>query len=135
MNLNKIKNVWKVKLPFEEMDIINKISSHLIIRRKNKTIPLPWPPLSDEEICSAKAVAKDWDLKDCYLPIMGDFHNLVCVDFTNRTKIEIVVLDDERNEQIRFNTIKDFLYSLETAEPKNPDISGKVKVWLDPSLM
>ncbi len=96
-------------------------------------VNLPWPPLSASEIASAKDTAKDWQLNENHVPIMGDFHDLVCLDYSQLSEPETIIIDDDRKEIARFSSLKQFLNSLVVLERKSQSKKRIVEEesWID----
>ena len=128
---SQVEARWKVKLP-DEIETIRSIEPNQSVVTERGPVDLPWPPLSHEEIIQAKETARDWQLKREYVPIMGDMHDLVCLDYSLTGEPEVVVVDDDRNELARFSSLRHFLDALTDTgiEPKRKKIVED-KSWLD----
>jgi hypothetical protein len=129
MNYQTAFGLWNV-LPPSFIDEIKAIPAdqELIVNGLRHSIP--WPTLSPEELVSAFHLLDDWEIPKHLIPIAGNFHDLLCVDISQNN--EIVVLDDSRDEVVRFHDIAQLVKSLRTAE--SSALSEKIiksKSWLD----
>ena len=73
---------------------------------------LPFPPLTFQQIAEAKAVADDWEIPEGLVPIIGDFHDLVCLDYRRSEGPSVVLIDDDRNEMPLFGSLDEFCEAL-----------------------
>jgi hypothetical protein len=78
MTLDEAGRVWGVQLP-RDITALSTLPSDACIVTGGCELPFPWPPLSPDQIASAAAVAGDWELGLGMVPVMGDFHDLVCL--------------------------------------------------------
>lgn len=132
MQYQEAEKKWGIIFP-PEIKEVGSIGADRGVLIGDKPTTLPWPPMSPSEVCSAKDVANDWGLAASFVPIMGDFHNLVCLDYTNLQNPELVIINDDRKELIRYESINEFLHALITMPDEDVDISGVIKQgsWLD----
>ena len=112
---------WGVTLP-TEIDAIIRIEPGLGVQVDGATIPLPWPPLKPSEIANSFDTASDWELPGKHIPVMGDFHNLVCLDYSLVGEPAVVILNDNRRPIARYANSKLFLQALSRlTEEGNPN--------------
>ncbi len=132
MSLEKVEARWNIELPME-MEAVSRIEPNQGVMVGGKPVVLPWPPLSPDLIATAKDTTQDWQLDRNHVPIMGDFHDLVCLDYSGSDNPEIVIIDDDRNELARFETLKQFLGSLVDLGDTSQDQKGIIEEesWLD----
>ncbi|MFD1157673.1 SMI1/KNR4 family protein [Roseovarius aestuarii] len=128
---SRAESRWNVKLP-EEIEAIGSIEPSQGVVTEAGPIHLPWPPLSFDEIARTKETAQDWQLNRNYVPIMGDMHDLVCLDYSLSKEPEVVVVSDDRNELARFTSLRHFLDSLtDMADESHCMKIVADKSWLD----
>jgi len=92
------------------MDELAKIGPGMCIVENGGELSLPWPPLTPAEIISAVDVAPDWGLASGTVPVMGDFHDLVCLRYEGVRFMGVVVMDDDRSTLASFSSIYEFLH-------------------------
>jgi len=128
----RLSERWKLPIPDEAAAFLAiKPSAH--VEAAGQMFSVPWPPLTPDEILGAAAVADDWEILVNYVPVMGDFHDLVCLAFEPGAPPQVVILNDSRIELARFATIGAFVESISYPdEPKRSteDII-RSKSWLD----
>lgn len=111
MNFQEAGKRWGIEFP-EEMENVSRIDPGKGVLIGGQPVGLPWPPLSATEISTAQKVAADWQLPPNFIPIMGDFHDLVCLDYSRKNNPGVVIINDAREELVRFESLKIFLQSL-----------------------
>ena len=132
MTLNEAERKWGFQFPGSIGDIQNIESGQAVVVAGN-TVAIPWPPLSAFEIHSAHDVATDWELNPGFVPIMGNFHDLVCLDYSASGDPDVVIIDDSRNHLARFNSIEQFIDSLVPLLEEDLDTNEVIEKesWLD----
>jgi hypothetical protein len=130
MNYVAAFQLWKTKPPpfFERL---LSISAGYELRVGDECLRLPWPFFTPEEMISAFPIKSDWEIPDHLVPIAGDFHDLLCVDASTQRN-EIVVLNDSREELVRFRSFEEIVACLRAVE-ENAPTAGIVesKSWLN----
>ena len=123
---------WSVLLP-QRLDSFTNESRDACQMIDGEIVPLPSPPLSFEAIAQTRLVAEDWKIPTGLVPIMGDFHDLVCLDYRRSSQAAVVLLDDERNERALFDSFDGFLDALCTAPASTGSVDGIIEEesWLD----
>src|SRR4051812_46348641 len=115
MDLDIVGKTWGGTLP-ENLHPLSAGGPPKAGRVAGSTFSMPWPALTLPEIAAARATREDWELAVGYVPVMGDFHNLVCLDYRKSASPEVVVIDDDRNEIARFNSIDELIGALTDAD-------------------
>jgi hypothetical protein len=105
---------WGVVFP-PGMEELAKIGPDMCIVVNGCEMSLPWPPLTPTEIISAVDVAPDWQLASGIVPVMGDFHDLVCLRFEGVGFMGVVVINDDRSTLASFSSISEFLHCVRPA--------------------
>ena len=126
-------SLWNYPIP-AKVDALLKVEPTSYVFFDGKKIDVPWPPLSLKEIASAHGVADDWDIPKGFVPVMGDFHDLVCLSFNEPMCSEVVIINDERTELARYASIEEFMSNIQTDEDEPLDLNSKndlVDEWLD----
>ena len=84
-----------------------------------------------EEIASAFAILRDWEIPNNFIPVGGDFHDLLCLD-VSKPDPDLVLIDDARRELARFPNPSDFFAIIRSADPRLGNTSGisEDKSWL-----
>jgi hypothetical protein len=100
---------WGLVFP-PEMEELAKIGPDMCIVVNGSELPLPWPPLTPLELISAVDVALDWELAPGIVPVMGDFHDLVCLRYEGARCMGVVVIDDDRAILASFASVSEFLH-------------------------
>lgn len=128
---------WGVVFP-SGMEEIAKIGPGKYIVVNGCDMLLPWPPLNPTELISAVDVAPDWELASGTVPVMGDFHDLVCLHYEGVRFLGVVVINDDRSILASFSSISEFLHcvrqSSQNASLLNDDEDDGVdwtKSWLN----
>lgn len=130
--LECIEATWAVKLPNRFSELFDRMpnATHAKLGT-GELFHLPFSLLEPSEIVSASDVAADWDLPNKVVPIIGDFHDLVCLDYRSGTDPRVISLNYVREERFLFETLDGFLDAL-TAEPEEPTKpSGVVSSWFN----
>ena len=127
-----IESAWGIKLPagFGPLD---DLSWDAVRLPDGQDFQPPWPPLSSQEIIAARQVAEDWQVPLGLVPFMGNFHDLLCLDYRKSSTPAVVYLDDERETRVLFTDFDSFLASrIELPEGKT-DSSAIIESesWLD----
>ncbi len=127
--------LWHHPIPSEAEELL-KIDPCSYVLFDGKRVRIPWPPFSTDEIASAYDVADDWEIPKNHVPMMGDFHDLVCLSFEENTTPHVVIINDERAELARFSSIREFITHIQKEEEKplsSSGVTGVVKkgTWLD----
>ena len=106
--LASIETAWGVKLPprFTELGARDFDALHL---PDHTTLNVPWPTLTANELVHACNMAHDWDIPTGLLPIIGDFHNLICLDYRDGGEPRIVMLNDARSVTPLFSSFASFV--------------------------
>ncbi len=116
MDFQLAETLWVRKFP-AEMDEVARIEPNTGVRTDGELHEVPWPPLTSEKIIAAKEIAAEWDLHPELVPIMGDFHNLVCLDYRT-TEPQVAIVNDDRTEIVRFENARKFLDAIEVIPAK-----------------
>jgi hypothetical protein len=132
MKFREAEKKWGYEFP-AELEKIRQLEPNQGVLINNALVVAPWPPLSETEITSAHDVALDWNIKQSYVPIMGDFHDLVCLDYSNNSCPEVVIINDLREELICYKSLNNFLLSLVNLPEEDMDTKGIIEEesWLD----
>jgi hypothetical protein len=104
LTFDEAGQVWGISLP-ADIAMLSALPADACILSGNHERSIPWPPLSPDEIASAFSVASDWDLQQGMVPVMGDFHDLVCLRYNNGDLIEVVIIDDDRTVHASFPSL------------------------------
>jgi hypothetical protein len=132
MNFRETEKTWGYEFP-AELEKLDQVEPNQGVLINNALVVLPWPPLSETEIISAHDVASDWNLKPNFVPVMGDFHNLVCLDYSNPSCPEVVIINDRRKELVRYKSLSNFLLSLVNLPEEDIETKGIIEEesWLN----
>lgn len=122
---------WGVSLP-DQLVKLQSVEAGSCVEVNGEMIPVPWPPLSPSEIADTAAIATDWEIPADCVPVMGDFHDLVCVLFASDPP-EVVLLNDARQTLAHFSSIGAFLAAITLCPDKPADTRGIIAAesWLD----
>jgi hypothetical protein len=134
--LPSIESTWGVRLPDSFSSLLLRVSSATHARLVSGDLfRLPFPPFTAQEIVDARRLAPEWDIPDNLVPVMGDFHVLVCLDYRQRSTPAVVFLDDDRNEVLLSESVDLFVSSLTSLpeDQKAASDSGIIEseTWLD----
>jgi hypothetical protein len=132
MEYSEAEKKWGYEFP-DELERIARLEPNQGVLINNQPVSLPWPPLSDLEISSAYDIAADWNLRSSFIPIMGDFHDLVCLDYAESSHPEVVIINDNRQVLIRYKSLNCFFRSLVIIQDEKLDSNGVIEEesWLD----
>lgn len=120
--------LWNV-LPPSFIDVLCTIPADKEFLVEGSRISIPWPFFTPQQMVDTFTILDDWEIPKNLIPIAGDFHDLLCIDTAKSD--EIVILDDSRNETLRFSSIEQLMNSLETVAPENiSDGLVRKKSWL-----
>lgn len=130
--LASIEARWALQLPNRFGEFIARVADATHAKLDTvERFELPAAPLEPSEIVDAADVAADWGIPDRLVPIIGDFHDLVCLDYRAGMPPKVIVLNDKREETFLFETFDRFLDAL-VSEPEEPsDLSRIVRSRLD----
>jgi hypothetical protein len=94
---------------------------------------VPSSPLSTESIVAALKVAEEWDLPAGIVPFLGDFHDVICLDYRRSTEPSVTVLDDARQARCKFPSFDAFLAArtLRDQTIKRPSRVIESESWLN----
>ena len=135
--LQSIESTWGVRLPDSFTDLLIRLQSATHSRLVSGDLfRLPFAPFIACEIVGARRLAHEWDIPDNLVPFMGDFHDLVCLDYRQRSTPEVVALDDDRSEIRLSESVELFLSSLTSvsdAHERQKSASGIIESesWLN----
>ena len=131
MTYDFASTAWGVSLPAELAEL-ESVSPQSCLEVGGELIRVPWPPLSPKEIADAASIAMDWEIPAGCVPVMGDFHDLVCLLFISAAP-EVVLLNDSRETLARFPSISAFLAAITPCPDTPADLSGILvdQSWLD----
>lgn len=123
---------WNLPIP-DSAEALSLIEPQSYVETSNGPIDVPWPPLSFIEIANAAALAEDWQIPTGFVPVMGDFHGLVCLAFENESTPQVVLINDDRVELARFPSIEKFIAAIQRKAEAPIDTSSVVKdkSWLN----
>lgn len=120
--------LWNVSPP-SFIDVLSTIPADKEFLVEGNRISIPWPFFTPQQMVDAFTIRDDWGIPKNLIPVAGDFHDLLCID-TEKSD-EIVVLDDSRNETLRFSSIEQLMNSLGTLAPEHTsDGVIREKSWL-----
>lgn len=130
-----LEALWCLPIP-SEVETLLKIDPCSYVLFKEERVRVPWPPFTPDEIARARNVADDWEIPKNHVPLMGDFHDLVCLSFDNFDTPHVVIINDERVELARFASIKEFITHIQKEEElplSSTGIGGVIEKesWLD----
>ena len=130
-HLQRVEVAWRVKLPDRFLELYARLpeAGHVTLA-SGELWRLPFSLLEPEEIADAASVANDWEIAKGLVPIIGDFHDLVCLDYRSGKLPAVVELNDEREETRLFGTFNEFLDAL-VEVPDEPSDLQVVSVKLD----
>lgn len=117
---------WAVELP-PSMDSFVQDARDSCRLVGGQIVSLPFPPLTFEAIANAKDVAEDWDIPEGLVPIMGDFHDLVCLDYRRSSQPAVILIDDSRSEKALFDSFDGFMSALCVATETNTETVEIIK--------
>lgn len=129
-----IEKAWGLSLPKRFPELYQEQGRSAIRLPNGEVFRLPFPVMNYDEIVQAKQVAADWEIPERVVPIIGDFHDLVCLDYRSGKQPCVIAMDDERMTQHLFDTFDAFLDapSVEIEEsPIKPPPVVKEKTWFD----
>lgn len=121
--LERVEERWRVKLPDRFNELFERVPDATHVKlRTGELFELPYSLLDPDEIVDAADVALDWEIPEKIVPIIGDFHDLVCLDYRSTISPQVVALNDERELKFLHETLDEFLEGLvsEPAEPFDP---------------
>lgn len=129
-----IEATWGLSLPGRFPDLY-QVQDRSAIRLPNgEVFRLPFPVMNYDEIVQAKNVAADWEIPGRVVPIIGDFHDLVCLDYLSGKQPCVIAMDDERTTRFLFDRFDAFLdaprVEIEESPIKPPPVV-KEKTWFD----
>jgi hypothetical protein len=133
MTFDEAGRVWGVQLP-HDIKVLSTLPPDVCIVTGGRELPLPWPPLSPDQIASAAAIAGDWEFGLGIVPVMGNFHDLICLRFVQGVLNEVVIIDDARTIQASFPTLTELVRATKTASAGDtPQMKGVIESssWLD----
>ncbi|RYD64818.1 MAG: hypothetical protein EOP83_08845 [Verrucomicrobiaceae bacterium] len=131
--MSEVERVWGVSLPSGLASLVIDARDACWLA-SGEMVRLPFPAFTLQQMVDAKLVAGDWEIADGLVPIMGDFHDLVCLDYRRAAEPVVILLDDDRNETALFDSFDEFFSALCVA-PERTD--GPIKKivekdsWLD----
>ena len=123
---------WRLPIPDETEKFLG-VEPNKCVATSEKVLALPWPPLAPSEIANSARVATDWGLNQGLVPVMGDFHNLVCLSFVAGCAPSVVIINDERIELACFSSISEFMAAIKQCDATRESVDGiiKEKSWLN----
>ena len=132
MDYREAEKKWGVAFP-AGIERIGRKEANRGVMIDNQATSLPWPPLSASEILLARDAATDWKLEPAQVPVMGDFHDLVCLDYTKSDNPEVIIINDEREILVRYTSLEQFLRSLIIVDNSKEGENGAIEneSWLD----
>lgn len=108
-SLESVEAAWGVQLPKRFAEVYDRDSWYMIELPDGHEYRCPGFLLNCSEIVSAKTTAEDWEIRQGLVPFMGDFHDLLCLDYRSNAEPSITLLDDARNEKKIFESIDGLL--------------------------
>jgi hypothetical protein len=92
---------------------------------------VPWPVLTPKQI-GAFNLREDWQLPDAFVPWIGDFHDLIGLDYSAASP-SIIALNDARESQHLFDDFDAFLTArfLVDEPPTGTSVIIDEESWLD----
>lgn len=132
MNFDEAGQVWGISLP-ADIAMLRAMPADACISIGDHERSIPWPPLSPDEIASAFSIASDWDLQPNMVPVMGDFHDLVCLRYDNGGLIEVVIIDDDRTVHASFPSLAALVQNARPSSSidSSPQSKALNSSWLD----
>jgi hypothetical protein len=118
-----VQNAWNLSVPPEAAQLLS-IEAGAVVAAGGSDVSVPWPPFTIAQICSAASVAEDWNIPKNFLPLGGDFHDLICLDFNTERGPSVVIINDERIEKARFGSIAEFVGAIRIVEDEPTGTNG-----------
>lgn len=106
---NSVESAWGIKLPSRFLELYDHDGWHMIALPNGQEFQCPMSLMLCSEIVSAKGTADDWQIAPGLVPFMGDFHDLICLDYRSGVEPSVTMIDDARNERAIFESIDGFL--------------------------
>ena len=132
-DLAAIETAWQIRLP-PNFNVLNSIEWDAVRLPTGDVFVVHGELLTARNIVAARETADDWNIPLGLLPIIGDFHDLICLDYRNGPEPKVVVINDARQEQSLFPDFAAFLAArfLRTDSPHREDCGIiESESWLD----
>ena len=127
-----IESTWHVTLPSGFDDLQAEVEWNALRLPDGSVYRVPWPILTSKQIVGAFQLREDWQLPDAFVPLIGDFHDLVGLDYSEGSPT-VIALDDARRTRRLFDDFDGFLAARFLADETPTDTSGIIEdeSWLD----
>ncbi|MFN0021553.1 MAG: SMI1/KNR4 family protein [Pirellulaceae bacterium] len=132
-DLAAIETAWQIRLP-PYFNLLNSNEWDAVTLPSGDVFVIRGELLTARNIVAARETAEDWDLPIGLLPIIGDFHDLICLDYRSGPEPKVVAMNDARQVQSLFPDFAAFLAArFLRQDPQNRDTSGIIEreSWLD----
>lgn len=132
MTERDIESTWGIRLPSGFHELHSEADWNALRLLDGQVLKVPGHALSAKEIVDAFEVREDWQLPGTFLPLVGDFHDLIGLDFSSDPP-RVVALNEERSSQFLFADFDAFLAARFLADESPSDTSGIIEgeSWLD----
>ena len=131
-DVHDIESTWRIALPVRFTELQTEQDWDALRLPDGSIYKVPWPVLSPKQIVDAFDLREDWQLPDKFVPLIGDFHNLVGLDYSVRSP-SVNALNDARESRQLFDDFDTFLSARFLDDETPADTSGIVEegTWLD----
>lgn len=129
---SEIEKTWSVRMPERFAELYSESEWDSLQLANGSVFAVPWPILTAEQIIEAYDLREDWDIPNSIVPIIGDFHDLIGINYSTE-RPSVVFLNDARDSLCLFDDFDSFLDGRFLSEEESSDSSGIIEgeSWLD----
>ena len=124
--LREIESTWRVALPRRFAELQADLDWDALRLPGGSVHKVPWPVLTLQQIVDAYALREYWHLPIGFLPLIGDFHVIIGLDYSVHSPT-VIALNDARKSQHLFNDFDTFLAARFLVDEPRTERSGIVE--------
>ena len=132
-DLAAIETAWQIRLP-PDFNLLNLVEWDALRLPNGDVFIAHGEVLTPRKIAAARKSAEYWDLPSGLLPFLGDFHDLICLDYRSGPEPKVVAINDARQVRCLFPDFAAFLAARFLRDDPQPRADGgviKSESWLD----